>query len=146
MKYQIVSERYKDYSGSIKKPEDAYNLLKRFWKASREHFILITLDGAHQPISISIVSIGLVNKTIVHPREVFIRAIQDMATAIIIAHNHLSGTLKPSAEDEEITSMICEAGKLMGIHVLDHLIFSRRGYISLRQDGNMKSKTEEEGM
>ena len=138
MKYQIVSERRKNYPESIRNPSDAYNLLKRYWKAVKEHFLLITLNGSHEPISLSIVSIGLVNRTIVHPREVFNKAILDMATAIIIAHNHPSGKLTPSPEDEEITSMIFEAGELLGINVLDHLIFSKYGYASLRQEGYLK--------
>ena len=135
MLYQIVSERRKSNPGAVKNPGDAYGLVKRYWKARKEHFILITLNGAHEPISVSIVSIGLVNKTIVHPREVFVRAIQDTATAIIVCHNHPSGSLEASPEDKEITERICKAGELLGIHVLDHIIFSEYGYASLKAEG-----------
>jgi len=135
MKYQIVSERRANNPGAVKNPCDAYNLVKRYENAQKEHFIVITLNGAHIPISVSIVSIGLVNKTIVHPREVFVRAIQDMATSIIICHNHPSGLLKASPEDKDITETICKAGDLLGINVIDHIIFSKFGYASLRAKG-----------
>ena len=139
MFYQIVSERRRNNPGAIRQASDIYNLVKPYWKAQKEHFIVVTLNGAHEPISVSIVSIGLVNKTIVHPREVFIRAIKDMATAIIICHNHPSGSLEPSPEDNEITERICKAGGLLGINVLDHIIFSKNGYASLREKGYLKT-------
>ena len=142
MFYQIVSERRRSNPGTVMKPSDAYNLLKRYWKAQKEHFIVITLNGAHEPISLSIVSIGLVNRTIVHPREVFIRAIQDMASGIIICHNHPSGSLEASPEDKDITDRICKAGELLGIKVLDHIIFSKHGYASLRIEGYLKLPNE----
>jgi DNA repair protein RadC len=142
MKYQIVSERQISNPGTIKTPDDVYNLVKRYRNAKKEHFILITLNGAHEPISVSIVSIGLVNRTIVHPREVFAKAIKDMATAIIICHNHPSGSLKESDEDNEITERIYEAGKLLGINVLDHIIFSKTSFRSLRKEGYLKREEE----
>jgi DNA repair protein RadC len=106
--------------------------------------ILITLNGSHEPISVSIVSIGLVNKTVVHPREVFIRAIRDMASAIVICHNHPSGSLKASNEDNEITERILAAGKILGINVLDHIIFSKTGFISLRMEDYFKPRRNNE--
>ena len=135
MLFQTVSERRRKDPGAIKKPEEAYNLVKHFGKTEKEHFLVITLNGAHEPISVSITSIGLVNKTVVHPREVFVRAIQDMASAIIICHNHPSGTLEPSTEDKEVTERLCKAGQLIGITVIDHIIFSEFGYASLRAEG-----------
>jgi len=142
MTYQIVSERHKINQGAVTTPSDIYNLVKRYRNAPKEQFIVITLNGAHEPISVSITSIGLVNTTIVHPREVFIRAIQDMASAIVICHNHPSGSLKASDEDHAITKRICDAGELLGIHVLDHIIFSKTGFISLRTEGFFKAKGE----
>ena len=143
MTYQIVSERRKKSTGAVKMPEDAYNLVRRYQNERKEHFIVITLDGAHQPISVSIASIGLVNKAVVHPREVFVRAIQDMAAAIIVCHNHPSGSLSASPEDEEITERMCKAGEILGIHVLDHIIISRFGYASLRKKGYFKDRDSE---
>ena len=135
MTYQIVSERRKNNPGAVRTPDDAFNLVKRYGKEQKEHFIVITLNDVHEPISVSIATIGLVNRTIVHPREVFVRAIQDMATAIVVCHNHPSGSLKASDADNEITEMLCEAGKLLGIQVLDHIIFSEAGFRSLRKEG-----------
>lgn len=143
MTYEIISKRRKNNAVPIKTPADVYKLIERYWGARQEHFIVITLNGIHVPISISLVSIGLVNRTVVHPREVFIRAIHDMASAIIVCHNHPSGSLKASPEDNEITERICKAGELIGIHVLDHIIFSETGYTSLRQEGYLKIEEDE---
>jgi len=138
MTYEIISKRQKNNNTPVKSPEDAYNLIKRYKNSSQEHFILITLNGAHEPITVSIVSIGLINRTIVHPREVFVRAIRDMAAAIIICHNHPSGSLKVSPEDSEVTERLEQVGELIGIEVIDHIIFSKNSYISLRNEGCFK--------
>jgi DNA repair protein RadC len=135
MTYQIVSERRLKDNVKISNPDEAYNLVKRYAKAKQEHFILLPLNGAHSVISVSIVSIGLVNRTIVHPREVFCRAISDRASAIIVCHNHPSGSVRPSDEDKQVTLQIYNAGELIGIPLLDHIVFSKRGYTSLRKDG-----------
>ena len=76
------------------------------------------------------VSVGLVNRTMVHPREVFAGPLTDRAAAVILAHNHPSGSLDPSAEDNEITRRLVEAGQTLGIPVLDHVIFGSTGYYS----------------
>jgi DNA repair protein RadC len=143
MVYEIVSARQKKSPAKVITAEDAYNLLKPYWNAEQEHFIIITLNGAHKPIKVSIVSIGLVNRTVVHPREVFVRAIQDNATAIILCHNHPSGNLDASTEDREITERMCDVGELVGIRVIDHIIFSKTGYASLRKNGYFKRRDEE---
>jgi DNA repair protein RadC len=142
MVYEIVSARRKKNPGTVTTPDDAYNLLKRYRNAQQEQFIVITLNGAHKPISVSLASIGLVNRAIVHPREVFIRAIKDNASAVILCHNHPSGFLKPSPEDNEITDRMCDAGELIGIRVIDHIIFSKNGYASLRKEGYFKKGRE----
>jgi DNA repair protein RadC len=139
MTYEIISKRKKKNSVPIKHPADAYNLIKRYRNAKQEQFIVITLTGSHEPVSVSLVSIGLVNRAIVHPREVFNRAVRDMASAVIVCHNHPSGSLDASPEDNEITERMCKAGELLGIQVLDHIIFSETGYASLRQEGYFKT-------
>jgi DNA repair protein RadC len=143
MTYQIVSERKKNHHGAISTPDDAYSLIKRYGNAPKEQFLVITLNGAHEPISVCIATIGLANNTIIHPREVFVRAIQDMASAVVICHNHPSGSLNPSREDEEITIRMREAGRLIGIKVIDHIIFSKNGFISLRKEGYFEPKGEQ---
>jgi DNA repair protein RadC len=132
MTYQIVSERKLKRKVKIKTPDEAYALLKRYAGAQQEHFILVTLNGAHNVISVSIVSIGLANKTIAHPREIFCKAISDRASAIIICHNHPSGALEPSGEDISLTGEIFKAGEIVGIPLIDHIIFSKTGYASLK--------------
>jgi DNA repair protein RadC len=134
MTYEIISERRIKYPEKITDPENAYHLAKRYARATKEQFLILTLNAAHEPISISMVSIGTANRTIVHPREVFYKAIKDLASAIIVCHNHPSGFLKASPEDLEITEHLVEAGKIIGIHVLDHLIISKNGYISLNKE------------
>jgi len=136
MTYQIVSERKLKRKAKIKSPLEVYELVKRYAAFQQEYFILLTLNGSHNVISISIVSIGLVNRTIVHPREVFCRAISDRASAIVICHNHPSGTVIPSSEDKQITERICKAGELIGIPLLDHIVFSKTSYTSMRNEGN----------
>jgi len=134
MTYEIISKRKKNKPIPIRSPQDVFNLVRRYLDSPQEQFIVITLNGAHEPINVSIVSIGLVNRTIVHPREVFIRAIQDMACSIIVCHNHPSGSLSVSPEDNEITERLAKAGELIGIQVLDHIIFSETGYVSLMKN------------
>jgi len=139
MTYEIISKRKKRHPAMIKSPQDAFDLVRRYRDFQQEQFIVITLNGSHEPINVSIASIGIVNKTIVHPREVFVRAIQDMATAIIVCHNHPSGSLLVSPEDNEITERLCSAGELLGIHVLDHIIFTKTDFLSLRNEGYLEN-------
>lgn len=126
---RIVSEN------SITNPDNYRDLLKKYANKRVEHFLVTTLNGANAPIHTYIVTVGLVNRTMVHPREVFWFAIKDMAAAVVIAHNHPSGDMTPSPEDKEITTRLKEAGEILGINVLDHIIFSRKGYFSFLQAG-----------
>ncbi|MFA5447800.1 MAG: DNA repair protein RadC [Sphaerochaeta sp.] len=120
----------------IATPSDIYPLIRHYATRMQEHFLSICLNGAHEVLSINVCSVGLVNRTIVHPREVFGEAIRQRATAIIVAHNHPSGNLEPSPEDRDVTRRLRQAGELLGIKVLDHLIFCEEGYLSLLE-GNM---------
>ncbi len=110
---------------SVSKPEELLPYLDRYAGEQQEYFLLALLNGAHELIDLPVISIGLVNRTLVHPREVFAPAIAERATAIIVAHNHPSGDLTPSEADRGITSRLAEAGKLLGIELLDHIIFGR---------------------
>lgn len=96
----------------------------------------MSLNGAHEVIETRVVTIGILNRTIVHPREVFADPIADRAAAIIVAHNHPSGQLEPSEEDIIITRRLSEVGELLGITLLDHLILgSKGGYSSFAESG-----------
>lgn len=126
----LAAEHAAGLDGKIRAPADVVPHLKRWVGRSQEHFLVVTLSGAHEVMHIRCVSKGLVNRTICHPREVFRGAIRDNATAVILAHNHPSGALEPSSEDNEITRRMKAAGELVGIPVLDHVIVSKRGYVS----------------
>jgi DNA repair protein RadC len=139
MTYQIVSERrIKEPSSGLKVPADIYKLLARYARCRQEHFLCVTLNGNHEPLSIVIVSIGTANRTLVHPRDVLYPAIKDNAVALIVAHNHPSGNTDPSNEDMEITEKLSGACNILGIRLLDHLIISRKGFYSFRQDGRLE--------
>jgi len=134
MTYDIISKRNK--SVKIQSPEDLYQFLKRYANNRQELFLTITLNGAHEVMGIHITTVGLVNKTVVHPREIFIRAIKDNATSIIVAHNHPSNNLKPSPEDLDMTEKIISAGEIVGIPLLDHLIITKNGFYSMRKNND----------
>ena len=121
----------------ISHPGDAYPFVRHFADRKQEHFIRISLNGAHEVLSLGVVSIGLVNRTIVHPREVFADPIKERATAVIVCHNHPSGNLDPSREDRDITQRLKESGNILGINVLDHIIFSELSYYSFLEHDEM---------
>ena len=122
---------------AIRSASDIPPLVRHLVDRPQEYFICISLNGAHEVIAIRVVTVGLANAAQVHPREVFSEPITDRACAIIAAHNHPSGDLTPSKEDIEVTRRLKEAGKTLGIELLDHVIFSHRGYMSFREQGMM---------
>jgi len=121
----------------IAAPADIIPLVAFLTGKKQEHFICITLSGAHEVLAIRTVTVGLLNHSLVHPREVFAEAITDRAAAIICVHNHPSGTLEPSSQDLAITRQLADAGTLLGIRLLDHLIVSDTGWLSLKERGLM---------
>jgi DNA repair protein RadC len=121
----------------IRHPRDIYAVLRCHADRKQERFLCLSLNGAHEIIALRIVSIGLVNRTIVHPREVFSDPLIDRAAAVIVAHNHPSGRLEPSEEDDAITGRLKASADLLGLHFLDHLIFTETSWFSYRQNGRM---------
>lgn len=121
----------------ITRPEDIYTLIRHHADRRQECFICISLNGAHEVLAVRIVTIGLVNKVLVHPREVFSDPILDRSSAVIVAHNHPSGQLTPSREDDEITERLQAAAEILGLGFLDHLIFSARSFFSYKQQGRL---------
>ncbi len=119
-------------------PNDAWLIMQHYADRKREHFICCTLNGAHDLIAVRLITIGLVNRTIIHPREVFAEALIDRACAVLVAHNHPSGHLEPSREDIEITHRLQSAGELLGISLVDHIIFCETGFLSLAETGVIK--------
>src|SRR3990167_1862527 len=113
-------------------PEKVYRLIKSKLKDyHKEHFYIIALNSRNH--SIAEVSVGSLNASIVHPREVFAEAIKNKAASVIFAHNHPSGDPEPSEEDLAITKRLAEAGKILGIEIVDHIIAGKSGYFSFKE-------------
>jgi DNA repair protein RadC len=119
----------------ISYPPDVYPLIRHLADRRQEQFICISLNGANEVIAVRTVSVGLVNRALVHPREVFADPITDRAAAVIVAHNHPSGNLSASSEDLSMTRQLKEAGRTLGIKLLDHLIFDHSKYCSMLEEG-----------
>lgn len=131
-----LSRRYLIKQNSkIRSAECVHDVLKEYGSKKQEYFLAMTLDGASHIIETRVISIGTLNQSLVHPREVFADAVSDRAAGIIIAHNHPSGQLIASHEDRSVTKRLKEAGELMGIELLDHVILTREGYLSFREEG-----------
>jgi DNA repair protein RadC len=131
-------ERFMVVAGvKIRFPTDVIPLLKRWRNSRQENFIVLTLDNSHAVIKAHHISKGLVNRTIVHPRECYYHAIKDNAVAVIFAHNHPSGDPQPSDNDIELTKRLCSAGNILGFHVVDHVIISKYESVwySFRKEG-----------
>ena len=120
-----------------KKPEvlsasDVWNFCADIRGLQREHFVAFYLDTQNCVIERQTISIGTLNSSLVHPREVFELGVKLSVASIIIAHNHPSGDLNPSIEDKKITERLVEAGKILGIEVVDHIILGKSGYLSFQ--------------
>mgnify|MGYP002631349299 CR=1 FL=1 len=118
-------------------PADVANFVRSILTDnSREHFVALYLDGQNQVAAYSIVSIGSANSAPVAPREVFQRAVLTGAISIVLAHNHPSGSTIPSSDDRAVTRRLREAGELLGIKILDHLIVTNLAFLSLKEEDN----------
>ena len=124
-------------NGIIRSPQDIAEVFETVFNTksmTKEHLLMLSLNTKNKVIALHVVHIGSVNASIVHPRDIFQLAILDNATSIAIAHNHPSGDTTPSEEDINVTNRINEAGKLMGIELLDHIILGD-SYLSLKEKG-----------
>jgi DNA repair protein RadC len=120
----------------IKNPESVVKAIRSSIKdKAKEHFKLILLNPRNKIIGISTISIGTLNASLVHPREVFKDAIVHSAASVVLAHNHPSGDPEPSEDDLKITKKLVDSGKLLGIEVLDHIIIAKNGFKSLANEG-----------
>lgn len=120
----------------ILSPNDAYEMIKEQLEGlDREQFIIACLNTKNEPTNISVVSVGSLNKAIVHPREVFKTAILSNAASVMAFHNHPSGETTPSQQDIQLTNRLYEVGELLGIKLLDHLIIGDRTFTSLKEKG-----------
>ncbi len=116
-------------------PKDVWDELKDLRDHKKEHFVIFFLDSRNQEIKREIISVGSLNANLVHPREVFEPAVRSLAAQIIVAHNHPSGDLEPSEEDLVITKRLIEAGRILGIEVVDHIIVGKTTYKSFKKEG-----------
>jgi DNA repair protein RadC len=132
---EFARRRIRPEGFKIAFPTDVLPLIQHLADRKQEHFLCISLNGANEVIAVRTVSVGLVNKTQVHPREVFADPITDRASAVIIAHNHPSGNLDPSNDDIAITQQLKAASETLGIKLLDHIIFNHKGYTSFLEKG-----------
>ena len=131
--FEFVRRRIKPAGLKISRPSDALPLIQHYGDRTQEHFLCISLNGANEVMQVRVVTIGLVNQSHVHPREVFSDVIVERASAIIMAHNHPSGRVEPSREDTEVTQRIKVAGDLLGIELLDHIVFTQDKYYSFAE-------------
>jgi DNA repair protein RadC len=142
IKTQIVREGSMLYSNRrIHSPTDAIELVYGIFKyADREMMVVVSLDSKNTPVALEIVSVGTVNSCLVHMRELFKHSILNNATSIMCFHNHPSGIPQPSKEDLDVTRKMDEAGKLLGIWLLDHIIVGEgKTYVSLQERGLIKN-------
>jgi DNA repair protein RadC len=134
---ELARRRIKPEGSKIVTPADLLPHVRHYADRKQEHLLCATINGANEILNIRVVSIGLIDRTPVHPREVFADALSDRASAIIVAHNHPSGGLEPSASDVEVTGQLKGAGSVVGIALLDHIIFNRNGYYSFLEAGRL---------
>lgn len=126
-----------DKSTILESPEEIFNYLKdKIGNSKKENFVIMYFDTKNKLI-VDDVSVGTLNASLVHPREVFQKAILNNASHVVVAHNHPSGDHTPSNEDIITTKRLVEAGKILGIALVDHVIVSRNGFCSLRERGNV---------
>lgn len=135
---QLIKEKSSLYeSNVVNSPSDAFDIANQYLEnVDREHFGILCLDTKNKVTAIHTVSIGSLNSSIVHPRELFKAAILANSNSIVLFHNHPSGDSAPSREDIEVTKRLVDAGKIIGIEVLDHVIVGDH-YVSLKERGIM---------
>lgn len=134
--FELGRRAFAEKSGKpqfIRNPEQAYTYLKNMASASKEQLRGLYLNSRHEVVHDEIISIGSLTANIVHPREVFQPAIEHGAVAVIIAHNHPSGNVQPTKADTEVTAQLVDAGKILGIDLIDHIIITELSYCSIME-------------
>lgn len=127
-----LAQRHIKQEARVDSAEPAVALVPELKTATQEHLVVLSLDGANRLIAKRLVTIGTLNASLVHPREVYSDPLKDRAASIIVIHNHPSATLEPSDADMQVTQRLKDAGKLLGINLLDHIIITKTGYYSLK--------------
>lgn len=127
---ELGRRRNNHLKAPIRNPQDIVPFVKNYAMSMKEHFLVVTLNGGHEIINIHVVSVGTLNRSLIHPREVFQVGIKENAAALILCHNHPSGNCQPSDEDIETTKVLMKASYIMGIDILDHIIVDCESYFS----------------
>lgn len=144
VRLQAVKERFMPYGfdGNINTPEKVVKMVSRLLKdADREHALAISVDSKSKPVGIETVAVGSLNVAYVEPREIFKHAILSNASGIILVHNHPSGDVTPSVEDWHLTYRIMDAGALLGVELLDHIIIGDNDeFVSLSETEKWKKE------
>lgn len=135
--FEFARRRLFKESVVVQKADDILPFISYIAGKKQEYFLCVSLNGANEVIGNRVVTVGLLNANQIHPREVFVDAISDRAASVILAHNHPSGVLDPSPDDIAATEQLVEAGRILGIAVLDHIIITKKGYLSLKDKGYM---------
>ena len=128
--------KFQSKKNKIENPKDITNMLIQKMKdLKQENFVIILLDSRNNLLKSETVFVGTLNETVIHPREIFQKAIKESAAAIIIAHNHPSGDPMPSLEDIKMTKALIKAGKILDMPVVDHIILGGQKYFSMKEEG-----------
>ncbi len=139
---ELGRRRSNHLKAPIRTPQDVIPFVRNYAVSQKEHFLVITLNGGHEIIQIHCVSVGTLNRTLIHPREVFSQAIKENAAAIIVCHNHPSGNCQPSTEDIETTKILLQASRIIGIELLDHVIIDCENYFSFMENHVLFSEND----
>ena len=134
---ELSRRRLQTHTPTIYSAKDVWQELNEYAFKKQEYFLAITLDGASRLISKRVITVGILNQSLVHPREVFADAVSERAAGIIVAHNHPSGQKMPSNEDRRVTKRLKDAGRILGIELLDHVILTKKGYYSFSDEGEI---------
>ncbi len=132
---ELYSRLVNEKGHTVKSVKDIIPFISYLTTKRQEYFVCINLNGGNRVISSRVVTIGLVDQALVHPREVFAEAVKERAAKVVVAHNHPGGGLSPSSEDVQITKNLVKASSILGIVFLDHIIVSEDGYFSFREEG-----------
>lgn len=134
---RLLLDQQNDNARAISSPKTVFEMSKEMRNYKKEHFVCLCLNARNQLIHQETVSIGTLNTNSVHPREVFEPAIKNFTTQVILTHNHPSGDPEPSEDDLEITKRLVEAGRILGIEVIDHIVVAKTSYFSFKEKGKL---------
>lgn len=133
-----LGRRDKERVVRLNRPAEVHRELRHLATRTQERFIVLSLDGGLGLLGMEVVSLGTANSVMVHPRDVFASALERRATHLILAHNHPTGLLEPSEDDITMTRRVEKAGRLLGVNVLDHIVFDSDGWYSMVEHGILK--------